>query len=113
MNDFDEDKWTLEQRALDGRIAADVEGLAGSRWAQEQAGGTPEAWVGASQDTARAIRAQVARLTHAGRRAHWDAELTRLGLPRPPEPKAKSTVSADELLGVAEKPKAGGAGKNG
>ena len=101
MNDFDEHTWTAEQRALDGRIALEFEGLEGSRSVYEATGEPIEAWIASARDTARALRAQVARLTHAGRRAHWDAELTRLGLPRPPEVMPKE--QADEVTrAVAE-----------
>lgn len=104
MNDYDEDKWSAEQRALDGRIATDVEALTGSRWAHEQAEIPLGEWLIDAQDTAKTIRAQVARLTNAKRRAHWEAELSALGLAKPVEP-------------AAEKPKAtaapGGKAKDG
>lgn len=104
MNEFDEHTWTAEQRALDGRITADVEALAGSRWAHEQAEIPLGEWLIDAQDTAKTIRAQVARLTNTKRRAHWEATLATLGLARPVEP-------------AAEKPKAttvpGGKAKDG
>lgn len=117
MNEFDEDKWTREQRTLDARIAADMEGLGGSRYTHELAGGALGAWTAGAQDTAKAIRAQVARLTHAKRRAHWEAELTALGLPRPPEPPSATAsltgaVDPKATLMNADKPK-GGKAKDG
>lgn len=87
MNDYDEDKWTQEQRGIDGRLALEFEALEGARATYEATGEPIGAWLANAQDSAKTLRAQVARLTNAKRRAHWEAELTRIGLPRPPEPK--------------------------
>lgn len=87
MNKFDEHTWSAEQRALDLRITQDFEGLEGSRFVHDATGAPLEDWLVGARDTAKALRAQIARLTHAGRRAHWEAELVRIDLPKPVEPK--------------------------
>lgn len=100
MNEYDEHTWTAEQRSLDGRIAADVESLGGSRYTHVQAGGALDDWLRGAQDTARAIRAQVARLTHAKRRAYWETELEAFGLP-PAAPAAKPAIQKPTTGGKA------------
>lgn len=69
MNAFDEHTWSAEQRALDAQICAEFEGLEAHFAAH---GALPAA-------EAQALLARVATLKHAGRRAHWAAELARLG----------------------------------
>lgn len=112
MNEYDEDKWSAEQRALDGRIALEFEGLEGSRATYEATGAPLEAWLAGAADSAKALRAQIARLTHAGRKAHWDVELARIGLPRPAEPKP-APIELPKPNATMRTESKGGAGKNG
>lgn len=112
MNEYDEDKWSAEQRSLDGRIAAEFEGLEGSRSVHEATGAPLDAWLPGAADTAKALRAQIARLTHVGRKAHWDVELARIGLPRPAEPKPDPIELPKPNATTRTEPR-GGAGKNG
>jgi hypothetical protein len=83
VNDFDEHKWSAGQRALDLRIAQQFDGLEGSRAVHEATGAAIESWTASAQELAADLGASVAQLEHAGRRAHWQAELTRLGLSAP------------------------------
>lgn len=105
MNEFDEHTWTAAQRALDGAIAADVEALGGSRYLSELAGGNPAEWAKSMRGSADEIRARCAKLTHAGRRAHWDRQLAALGLVAAVKPEPARTTST----GPATPPDSGAA----
>jgi hypothetical protein len=96
MNEFDEHRWSPEQRTLDGQIAAAFEGLEGSRALAEGAGIELQAWQKDVAEEAARVSALVAGIEHDGRRNHWRDELARIGAlvlepveeiaPSPPDP---------------------------
>lgn len=74
MNAFDEHTWSAEQRALDAQICAEFEGFEAHFAAH---GALPAA-------EAQTLVARIDCLVHEGRRAHWAAELARLGVATEP-----------------------------
>ena len=112
MNEYDEDKWSAEQCVLDSRILLEFEALESARVTYDATGASLEAWLASAADTAKSLRAQVARLKHEGRKAHWDAELIRLGLPRPVEPKPEPVELPKPNATTRTEPR-GGVARNG
>lgn len=99
MNEFDEDQWVKGQIALDGRICTEFEALE-AQYGTAEMTGTLDLWRKEHESTVTALRAQIARITHAARRKHWDDELARLGFVKP-KSKAKPEAVAAAVAGLA------------
>jgi len=98
MNEFNEDTWTADQRALDGRVALEFEALEHSRATYEATGAPTEAWLATARAQADALRDMAAALLHRGRRLHWEAELARV-VPAPEPVPEPAPVQAPEPEG--------------
>lgn len=85
MNNFEENTWSAEQRALDGRIAADFESLEASRFEADIKAVALEQWQADAAAHAKLISNLIAGVEHKARREHWLAELARLGVAPPAE----------------------------
>lgn len=102
-NEFNEDTWTADQRALDGRILLEFEALEHSRATYEATGQPTEAWLATARAQAAALRDMAAALLHDGRRLHWEAELARL-MGGAPAPAAEEPVVGPIAEAPAEEP---------
>ena len=97
MNEFNEDKWSAEQRALDLAIHAEFESI-------EQdfsTTSTPDTWADGCAPRAAALFTMIKRITHAGRREHWYSVMHRLTLVEPPPPMVEDATT------TAKRPKGG------
>lgn len=108
-NRFGEDKWSAEQRNLDGQVLGAFDALEASLVGALNGGAEQEEWAKrkATKEEAKAVIALVERLESFERRAHWAEQLSRLGFTYTPTASAQTPAPAE--VSTTEEAKADGA----
>lgn len=97
-NRFGEDKWSAEQRNLDGQVLGAFDALESSLVMALNGGAEQDEWAKrkATKEEAKAVTALAEQLESFERRAHWAEQLSRLGFTYSPTPPAPTPVPPPE-----------------